>query len=57
MPSFAQEPDCGYEMAITVTGMPDGVSYAEGVLSVDVKEESLAGGYTVEYTATCSEGP
>jgi hypothetical protein len=44
-------------MEIKAKSMPDGVSLEDGKLSVDVKKESLVGGYTVEYIATCSEGP
>jgi len=57
MPTFTQNPDCGYEFTTSIKGMPNGATFEDNTLSVDIEKEELVGGYTVEFTAICDEAP
>ena len=36
MPVFTQKPECGYEVQLSASNMPAGVTYKDGVLKVDI---------------------
>ena len=45
MPTFTTSPDCGYEIKVKVSNLPDGVTYKDDKLIFEVKKKESVGGY------------